>query len=101
MKQISILLSVKDGEAFIAETIDSILNQTYKNFELIIVVNCSTDNTLEIIQAYDDKRIRIFESNICQLNYNLNLALSHAKGCLLYTSPSPRDKPRSRMPSSA
>ncbi len=79
-QKISILLSVKDGEAFIAETIDSILNQTYKDFELIIVVNCSTDNTLKIIQSYDDNRIKIFESNICQLNYNLNLALSHAKG---------------------
>lgn len=80
MKKISILLSVKDGEQFVGETIDSIVNQTYQEFELIIVVNCSTDKTLEIVHAYDDARIKILESNICQLNYNLNLALSHAKG---------------------
>jgi O86/O127-antigen biosynthesis beta-1,3-galactosyltransferase len=79
-QQISILLSVKDGEKFVSETIDSILNQTYKNFELIIVVNCSSDNTLRIIQSYNDSRIKIFKSNICQLNYNLNFALSQAQG---------------------
>lgn len=79
-KKISVLLSVKDGERFVSETIKSILKQTYQDFELIIVVNCSTDNTLQIVKSFEDKRIKILESNICQLNYNLNLALSHAEG---------------------
>jgi len=48
VKKISVLLSVKDGENFISKTIDSILNQTYKNIELIIIVNCSKDQTLDI-----------------------------------------------------
>lgn len=77
---ISVLLSVKDGEDFVSQTIDSILAQSYKNFELIIVINCSTDKTLDIVKSYKDDRIKILQSNICQLNYNLNLALSHAKG---------------------
>jgi len=47
---------------------------------LIIVVNCSSDNTLQIVKSFNDRRIKILESNICQLNYNLNLALSHAEG---------------------
>ena len=79
-KLISVIMAVKDGEEFVSRTIDSILSQTYKNFEFIIVVNCSTDNTLKIIQSYKDKRIKILQSNICQLNYNLNLALSFAIG---------------------
>lgn len=79
-KKISVLLSVKDGEKFVAETIDSILKQSYENFELIVVINCSTDNTLNIVQSYKDERIKILQSKICQLNYNLNYALEHATG---------------------
>jgi len=80
MNKVSVLLSVKDGENFVAQTIESVLAQTYQNFELIIVVNCSTDKTLNIVNSFDDKRIKILQSNICQLNYNLNYALSQAEG---------------------
>ncbi len=80
MSLISILLCVKDGDLYIKKTLKSILEQTYTNFELIIVVNCSTDNTLEIINSFDDERIKVYESNICQLSFNLNLALSKATG---------------------
>jgi glycosyltransferase involved in cell wall biosynthesis len=79
-KKISILLAVKDGDQFISDTIKSVLAQTYQDFELIVVVNCSSDNTLEIVKSFKDDRIKVLESNICQLNYNLNLALSHAEG---------------------
>jgi glycosyltransferase involved in cell wall biosynthesis len=79
-KKISILLAVKDGDQFISDTIKSVLAQTYQDFELIVVVNCSSDNTLEIVKSFKDDRIKVLESNICQLNYNLNLALSHADG---------------------
>jgi O86/O127-antigen biosynthesis beta-1,3-galactosyltransferase len=80
VKKISVLLSVKDGERFLTKTIDSVLNQTYSNLELIIVVNCSTDNSLKIIQDFDDDRIKVYETNICQLSFNLNYALSKATG---------------------
>src|SRR5690625_3515486 len=52
-----------NSEAFINETIDSIKNQTYKNWELIIVDDCSTDNTIKIIKDYqkEDSRIQLFE----------------------------------------
>lgn len=77
---ISVILAVCNGERFLKEMIDSLINQTYKNIEIIVVVNCSQDTTLKILQDYDDERIRIYETNICQLNFNLNYALSHAKG---------------------
>lgn len=80
MKKISVLLSVKDGENFISKTIDSILEQTYKNIELIVIVNCSKDKTLDIVKSYEDTRVKVFESNICQLNFNLNLALLNSTG---------------------
>lgn len=80
ISMISVLLCVKNGGPFIAETIESVLNQTYKNFELIIIVNCSTDNTLQVIKQFEDQRIRVYETNIGQLSFNLNLALSKSKG---------------------
>lgn len=79
-EKISVLLAVKDGEKFIAETIQSVLDQTYEDFELIVAVNCSNDNTLNILSSFNDERIKILKSNICQLNYNLNYALSKATG---------------------
>lgn len=78
--KVSVLLCVKNGEKYIKDTIDSILNQTYQNFEFIIVVNCSTDKTLEIVSSYKDKRIRIFKTNIGQLSFNLNYGLNISEG---------------------
>lgn len=73
-------MAVKDGERFIAESIKSILHQTYDNFELITVINCSQDSTFEVVTSFKDDRINILHSNICQLNYNLNYALANATG---------------------
>jgi len=58
---VTILTPVYNGEEFLVECIESVLNQSYPNYEYIIVNNCSTDRTLEIAQSYGlkDKRIRI------------------------------------------
>lgn len=77
---ISVLMCVKNGEDYLEKTIKSILNQSYSNFEFIIIVNCSTDDSLRIIKKFDDKRIKVFETNICQLSYNLNFGLEISKG---------------------
>ena len=50
-------MPVYNGEGFIRETIDSVLNQTYQNFEFIIVNDGSVDSTQQIIDSYEDKRI--------------------------------------------
>jgi glycosyltransferase involved in cell wall biosynthesis len=51
-------------EKYISQAIDSIINQTHKNFELLIADDCSSDNTKSIIDAYDDKRIKTFHNEI-------------------------------------
>jgi glycosyltransferase involved in cell wall biosynthesis len=61
---ISIAMATYNGENYIREQIDSILNQTYQEFELIICDDCSTDSTWTILQEYEKKDHRIN----CQLN---------------------------------
>lgn len=59
MPKVSIVLPVYNGEKYLCESIESVLNQTFKNFELIIVNDASEDNTLNIIQKYAQKDSRI------------------------------------------
>lgn len=78
---VSVLLNVYNGEAFLAETIQSVLNQTYQNFEFIIVDDDSTDRTAEIIRSFDDKRIRYIHNPVRRhIPYAGNLALKQATG---------------------
>lgn len=57
---VSIIMATYNRAHTINRAVDSVLNQTYKNFELIIIDDGSTDNTLEILKKYDDPRIRIY-----------------------------------------
>jgi glycosyltransferase involved in cell wall biosynthesis len=80
---VSVLMTAYNREHYIAEAIESVLVSTYKNIELIIVDDCSKDNTVEIIQAYvaKDSRIRFFQNEINLNDYpNRNRAASYAKG---------------------
>lgn len=63
---VSICIPVYNGEKFIDETVLCCINQTYKNLEIIFSDNCSTDNTLARIRAFNDPRIKIYsnETNI-------------------------------------
>lgn len=61
MALISVIMSVYNGGNYISESIESILEQTYTNFELIIINDGSTDNTEKVIQKYQDKRIRYYK----------------------------------------
>ena len=80
---VSILIPVYNREKYIGEAIESAINQTYKNIEVIIVDNCSTDNTWKILQDYQckDKRIHIFqnEKNLGPV-YNWIECFKRAKG---------------------
>ena len=54
---ISVIMSVRNNESFVSKSIDSILNQTYRNFEFLIVDDFSDDNTYKIIKEYEKKTI--------------------------------------------
>jgi glycosyltransferase involved in cell wall biosynthesis len=79
--KISVLMTVFNGERFIKEAIDSILNQALTNFEFIIVDNASTDGTKKIISSYNDPRIVLIENeeNLGQTKA-LNIGIKRSKG---------------------
>ena len=58
-EKVDILLATYNGEKYVAEQIESILNQTYKNFNLIISDDCSKDSTPDILKKYAEKDKRI------------------------------------------
>lgn len=64
MKQglVSIIMPSWNTENYIAESIQSVIDQTYKNWELIIVDDCSTDNTDEVVRAFNDQRIKYLKN---------------------------------------
>ncbi len=80
---ISIVLPTYNGSKYIRQSIDSCLNQTYRNFELIIVNDCSTDETPAIIEEYarKDERVKIIHNQFNkQLPVSLNTGFSAALG---------------------
>jgi len=79
---ISVVLPVYNGGEMISEAIESVLRQTEKNFELIIVNDGSTDNTKEIIEAYKNKdsRIKVFHQENKKLPSALSKGFSEAEG---------------------
>lgn len=81
----SICMPAYQGAAFIKETIDSILSQSFTNFELIIVDDNSKDNTEEVVRMIGDRRIRFFK-NEKNLGYpkNMEVCRSKAEGDILY-----------------
>ncbi len=77
---ISVLMPVRNAERFVTAAIESILSQTFADFELIIVDDGSTDNTLSIIKEHGDGRIKVFESNHKGVAYQTNFAAMHSSG---------------------
>lgn len=77
---ITVLMPVYNGEAFLKEAIDSVLHQTFKNFEFLIIDDGSTDRSLDIIHAYNDSRIRLVknETNL-GITQTLNKGIELAK----------------------
>lgn len=79
--KVTVLMSVYNGERYLNEAVDSILSQTFTDFEFLIIDDASTDRTPEILRGYDDPRIRIVtnEENL-GLTKSLNKGLALARG---------------------
>lgn len=83
MPKVSIVLPSYNGERYIGESIQSICNQTYNDWELIIVDDCSTDNTLKIAKEFaeQDSRIRVVHNEKNRkLPASLNIGFSQVNG---------------------
>jgi glycosyltransferase involved in cell wall biosynthesis len=64
MAVITVLMPVYNAERFLRSAIDSILNQTFTDFEFLIIDDASTDDSVKIIQSYTDKRIRFYQNPV-------------------------------------
>ena len=90
MPEISVVMSVYNGSVYLKQAVESILNQTFTDFEFIIIDDGSTDNSLSIIKSYRDSRIKILTQENTGLAKALNLGFfskilfSCQNGCRRY-----------------
>ena len=75
---VTVLMPVYNGSRFLAEAIESILHQTFEDFEFVIIDDASTDSSVEIIKSYFDSRIRLIQNNL-----NMGQAKTMNKGLRL------------------
>jgi glycosyltransferase involved in cell wall biosynthesis len=78
--RVSVVMTVWNGEKHIAEAIDSILKQTYLDFELIVVDDGSTDGTCRVVETFQDPRVRLFRKPHCGIVPSANFGVSQARG---------------------
>lgn len=83
---ISVAMATYNGEKYITEQIDSILKQLQENDELIISDDGSTDKTIEIIERYKDKRIKLFNGPHNGVKQNFANAINNCKGKYIFLS---------------
>jgi len=80
---ISVIMSVYNGETYLKEAIESVVNQTFKNWELIVINDCSTDSTAQILADFSlkDERIKVYPNEVnLRLPTSLNKAISLCSG---------------------
>ena len=73
-------MAVHNGERFLPAALKSLLGQTHRNFELLIMNDGSTDSSVDIIQSVQDERIRLFSQKRSGLTVSLNRLIAHATG---------------------
>lgn len=78
---VTVLMTVYNGKEYLEESVQSIIDQTFQRFEFLIVNDCSTDDSVKIIESFNDKRIIIYnnENNLAQTK-SLNIGLKLAEG---------------------
>ncbi|OIQ22725.1 glycosyltransferase [Lacinutrix sp. MedPE-SW] len=78
---ISVVLPVYNVERYIKEALDSVLKQTIQDFEILVIDDCSTDDTIKIVEAYNEDRIKIVRKEENKgLIHSLNLGFGFARG---------------------
>ncbi len=80
MSKISVLMPVYNGEKFLKEAIEGVLNQLYKDFEFLILDDGSIDNSIKIAESFSDSRIKIIKLNHQGIVKALNEGLKISEG---------------------
>lgn len=81
---ISIVVPMYNCEKYIEKNIKSILNQSYKNFELLLINDGSTDNTLNVVKKFKDSRIKIIDKKQEGVSKTRNVGIDISKGNYIY-----------------
>ena len=78
---VTIAIPVFNGEFEISDAIESVFNQSIDDFELVVIDDCSTDKTIEVVESFKDQRIRLIKNEV-NLGYigNFNRAVNEARG---------------------
>ena len=85
MTAVSVLICVRNVEKYIGNCLRSILDQTYNDFEIVLIDDLSTDKTKEMVTGFNDKRIRYFRNKKWRgIAKNRNLGLKYAKGDFVF-----------------
>jgi len=83
---VSVITTTYNGTAYLRETIDSLLQQTLRDFEYILIDDCSRDDTVALIQSYDDPRIVLVQNNPNRgISESRNLGFRMARGTYIAT----------------
>lgn len=80
-KLVSVCINSYNSEKYILETINSVINQSYKNLQIIVIDDCSTDNTVELIKSINDERIEFYSTRKNNhISFAYNESLKYIKG---------------------
>jgi glycosyltransferase involved in cell wall biosynthesis len=79
LPEITIIVPIYNGSDYLAETLDALLSQTFKNFELLAIDDGSTDDSADIVRSLKDERIRLIQKENAGLCHTLNLGIAEAK----------------------
>ena len=97
---VSVIINCFNGEAYLRETIDSVIAQTYTNWEIVFWDNQSIDSTSDIVKSYDDDRIHYYYAPIhTTLGKARNLAVKQARGESIKIAAQRYDKSRAEASS--
>ena len=83
MPTVSVVIPAYNPERTILETVESVLHQTFSDFELIVINDGSTDRTLDLLQTVQDSRLKIFSYSNGGLALARNRGISHAQGAYI------------------
>jgi len=78
--RVSVVIPMYNAQSFIAMTLDNLFQQAFSDFEVIIVSDGSTDNSVDIVKQFDDQRIVLIEQKNSGVSVARNTAIMHAKG---------------------